>query len=370
MDQRTTYLLQILDKIGAPLMAAIIEAAPADSTPGQDAQMMAALLGKTVQTSIDLGQVMESNPAQGLDDSQRVALAALAGPLVAGQYKKRSQIPDEAGLKRIVTSLQAVLTFSDNFAPSPESIARLKELESRGQAVDTSQTQLQYVQAFIPVVEAISEFPFGQSEQKVMMEVSDRLTKKSIELREILFPSLQEEGLQKRAELGLLKALALLYSTTHRAETEKVMKMGDAGRDANLSMAPVWQVFELRAAMLETLASHLLPLSAQSGQAAPTPVTASQSLAAPEVSTVAAAPASAPVSSPAAGVNPMAMFSKPKTDQAPASPPPAPPLPEDSAPAAPPPPPVPLEQKTEDSGEQQGSQSGGGSPMSFFKKSE
>lgn len=372
MDQRAAYLLEILDKIGAPLMAAIIETTGPDSPPAHDAQTMAALLAKTVQASIYLGQTMDINPAQAMDDSLRVALAALSGPLVGGQYKKRGQLPDEGSIKRIIGSLQAVLAFSDNFAPSPESTLRLKDLDAKGQNTDASQTQVQYVQAFIPVVEAIAAFPFGQGEQKLMTEVSDRLVKKSIELRETLFPHMQEEAAQKRCELGLLRALATVYSTTHRAETEKVMRMGEGGREAGLSMAPVWQQFDLRAAMLETLAVHLLPGGhAQSrGGTGPAQAPVQDQMQTPVQRPPSAPPPTQPTAPPTSG-NPMSMFAKPKTSQetqgsTPPSPPPPPEAPVEN-------PSLPAQNSNQTEGgssESQGGQSSGGGPMSFFKKSE
>lgn len=390
MNQRAAYLLQILEKIGSPLMAAITEAAPGSGDAGsQDAQIMASLLAKTVQASIDLGHVMEVNPAEAMDDSLRVALAALAGPIVAGQYRKRGQIPEGAALRRVTGALQAVLTFSENFAPGPEIVQRLKELEARGQGVDPAQTQVQYVQAFVPVVEAIAEFPFGQAEQKLLMEVSGRLVKKSVELRETLLPGISDEQDQKRAELGVLRALAEVYSASHRAETAKVMAMGEAARSADLSMNSVWRNFDMRAAMLEALAGALVPVAgAQGGSASQSPAPPRQPEP-PQPFTQPTAPSSPPAQVPPVQVspvqqtppaspekNPMAMFAKPKTE-APAvvpsdAPPPfAPPAAAQSA--APPPPAVPEVPPSQGGAGESGSgegQSGNRNPMSFFKKSE
>ncbi|MCC6597865.1 MAG: hypothetical protein IT559_03660 [Alphaproteobacteria bacterium] len=374
MNQHAAYLIQILEKIGAPLMSAIIQAAPNEETATpQEAQTIAALLAKTVQASIDLGNVMEINPADSMDDSLRVALAALAGPIVAGQYRRRGQIPEDAALKRITGALQAVLSFSENFAPSAESAERLSELKARGQYASPTQTQVQYVQAFIPVVEAIAEFPFGQAEQKLLMEVSDRLVKKSVELRETLLPTLNEEGEQKRAELGLLQALADTYSAAHRAETAKVMAAGEAGRAHDISMSAVWKNFDTRAAMLEAL-TGALGLSGKKtvtggggGQAPAQTTTRAQ---APPATPLAAAPAQTPppvspqpaappqAAAPATAQNPMSMFSKPKEGSATDAPPAAP------SPTTPPPSESPPQNSAEEETPAKPA------PMSFFKKSE
>lgn len=417
MDQRATYLVQILEAIGAPLMSAISQSGAQDAdNPQADAQAMAALLAKTVEASIELGNIMDINPAEAQDDTLRVALAGLAGPLVAGQYAARSRMPESPELKKITSALQAVLTFSDNFTPTPDTVERLKNLQASGQVVDTYQTQIQYMQAFIPVIEVVAAFPFGQAEAKLIMDVSDRLVKRAVELRETLLPGVGDEATQKRAELALLRALALLYSACHRAETEKVTGMDADAQTTALSIDPVWKAFDIRAAMLEALAAKMVPANPGSGQAggnkAPDVQAAPVEAVAPPVAP-AAPPETAPAATPppqtpppqpvepppapptteappppvqpqnpdtAQGQgNPMAMFAKPKTEEA-QTPPPAPPqdtpvapppaAPTESPPQAPVTPP-PAEDSGEQQGEQQGGQQGqGGSPMSFFKKDE
>jgi len=357
---------------------------------------MAALLGKTVEASIELGNIMDINPAEAQDDTLRVALAGLAGPLVAGQFRKRGQIPEGTDVKKITGALQAVLTFSDNFAPTPETVERLKKIEAEGQIVDGYQTQIQYMQAFIPVIEAIAAFPFGQAEAKLIMDVSDRLVKKSVELREALLPGVGDEAIEKRAELGLLRALAHLYSACHKAETEKVLNMDEDARTAGLSMDPVWAAFDVRAAMLESLAAKMVPGHVASGGAS-APIAPVAPVDAPQAPAETPPPIASPVTppvkqppvapsvtpppeqaAPPAGQNPMAGFAKPQNPVSapvtpPAETPPATPPPEQAAPPVQPPPTAapptsPPAQTDEQSGEQGDTQGQGGNPMGFFKK--
>ncbi|HOO82391.1 MAG TPA: hypothetical protein PK513_07810 [Alphaproteobacteria bacterium] len=408
MDQNAAYLLQMLETLGAPLMSAIVSAQPLDqsTTLQSEAQSIAALLGKTVETSIDLGQIMDINPAEAQDDTLRVALAGLAGPLVAGQYVRRGQVPETADLKKITNALQAVLSFSDNFTPTAETIGRLKNLQASGQIVDSYQTQIQYMQAFIPVIDAIAAFPFGQPEAKLIMDVSARLVKKAVDLRETLLPGIDDEAVQKRTELGLLNAVATLYSNCHKAETDKVLNTEDTSREGGLSIEPVWTAFETRAAMLEALAARIAPggvkKSDDSSSKAPVsvlPTIAPQEPVSPPPAEtqqpqepvipktpVAAAPSIQPPAEIQAqgnppGQNPMAMFAKSKTDAAaPSEPPQAPPIQsppqvppasgeKPPVPAAPPPPPeqpspaAPPVLPSDQSGENSGS-----GPMSFFTK--
>ncbi|MEM7650614.1 MAG: hypothetical protein AAF204_00840 [Pseudomonadota bacterium] len=394
MDQRTTYLLQILDTIGSPLMSAITSAASPDSQTDiqGDAKFMAALLGKTVEASIALGEIMDINPAEAQNDTLRVALAGLAGPLVAGQYRRRGKVPESPDIKRMANALQAVLTFSDNFTPTPETVERLKNIQASGQPVDGYQTQIQYMQAFIPVIEAIAAFPFGQAEAKLIMDVSDRLVKKSVELRETLLPGISDEAVQKRAELGLLQALAAVYSACHKAETEKAMAMGEAARTQGLSMDPVWASFDTRSAMLESLAASMVGGEVQNSSATsggPAPEVSQPPAETPQASAPPSQPPAPPPAAPSeqaatpppaaeppaqASQNPMSIFAKPKADgdapaqpapppaEPPAQPPPAEPPPTQTPPEQPPAPPPAAPP------EKQPPSDAGGNPMSFFKK--
>ena len=341
-DKKADYLLRILETIGAPLMTAITDAAPpGEDNPQNEAQTMAALLGKTVEASIDLGQMMQIDPAQAQDDTLRVALAGLAGPLVAGEYAHRKRVPESPEIKKITSALQAVLTFSDNFTPTPQTVERLQNLEAKGQASDTYQTQIQYMQAFIPVVEAIAQFPFGQAEAKLIMDVSNRIINKSVELRETLLPNVDDEGVQKLVELGFVRALGELYCACHKAETEKATGM-DQDAATSVSIDAVWKAFDLRTAMMEALAAKMVPAGAGSQSAA---ASGGGPSTAPPQEQAAAAPATPPPATPP-----------------PATPPATPPPAETQPPAQSPPPQQP---PSEQSGAGAGA---GGNPMSMFAK--
>lgn len=415
-------------------MASITEASPplvggagGEEAIRADAQKMAELLGQSVKMSISMAQAMDVNMAGSDGDTLRVALAALAGPLVAGQYSHHGRVPEEADLKRLTTALQAVLTFSENFTPAADTAQRLDAVDAaeplKGQGgnstIDPVQTGIQYVYAFLPVVNAVGSFPFGQPEQKLIMEIAERLVTKAAELREALLPALEGEA-QKQAELGLLSVLGRLYGACHMAETARVTALSEQGQEVPLSIDPVWKAFGLRAGMLEALAGNLVPgagtraagggggqspaAPAQQAQASqpppqqqavppaqeqpsvqPPPVQPEQPLPqqqqppvtppqAPEQPSVPPQPPPAEqavqqapvspsaVSSPPVGGNPMSMFAKPKADGAvPQVAPvqPEPPIQEQAPQAAPP----------QEAEQAQGVGQGGG-PMSFFKKSD
>lgn len=359
MDQRSQHLIQIFEKIGAPLVAAVVQAAPEDDAPA-NAQKVAELLTKTVKLGIDVAGMAGLGATEG--DSVRVALSALAGPLLAELYKNSKQVPSDDDLTKLTSALQSVLTFSEKFTVDSESAARLENIEGQTVALDDHQMHLQYINAFVPLINAVGQFAFGQSEQKVVMDVSIRITSEASNLRKALLPDLSEID-QKRADIAILKALVSVYTACHLAETKRL-----SGGDGAGSIDDVWKAYEVRYAMVEALAKSLTGAQVDVASSSQAPAQEAPAAAAPppppppaEEAPSAAAP---PPAAEAPADNPMAMFSKPK-DDAPAETPPAAPPAQEEVPAAPPPETPPAE-----SGDDSGDQSGDSGPMSFFTKKE
>ncbi len=389
MNQRAQYLIQIIDKIGVPLLSA----AEHGNNDTDTAQIVASLLAKVVETSISMNQVLDLNPTDSQDDSLRVVLAALAGSIISDQYQKRGKIPETGDLSRIQSAMQAILTFGDNFNLSPDNVGRLEQLKANGTPVDANQVTIQYANALIPVINAISNFPFGQPEQKLMMDVSDRLVKRTAEMREALLPDLTGDD-QKLAELAVLRANADIYAACHEGETKRLVG-SDADIPEDLSIAPVWEAFETRTAMLEAVVKNMIPgnvvteAAQGAGSVAPpakpqpeTPPVQPQAPQPPAQTEAAAGEVSVESSG---GASPMGFFAQPKDEDT------APPLDDNSVspplvqpetppvtapPASPPPaqeaPSIPAaDEKSDEKGDDSGSgDQTGGNPMSFFGKKE
>lgn len=405
MTQQAHYLIQILEKIGNPLMTSILRAKPVAQANDQEvAADMASLLAKATQLSIELGNITELSKAGIDNDSVRVALAALAGPLVGEIFAAEGKIPDDNDLKKISSAFQAVLSFADNFTPSPESEARLSVLQANGMGVDTHQATIQYINAFTPVITAIAAFSFGQPEQKIVMEVASKLVAKTADFNTSIFGKLSEDA-HKQLDLVSIRTLAELYAACHKTETQRLTGMSEEERAAQpqapgggLSLDTVWAAFDIRMAMLSAVAKSALPANladaaAQAPQTAPvapaTPPVESAPLPAspPPAQETPPPPPASPAETPQqtqgqGSANPMSMFAK-KEDAAPAeTPPPASPPPTQESPPAtpppaqetPPPPPVPPTQtptentEQNDSSDDRNSDGGEGNPMSFFKK--
>lgn len=312
MTQRADLLLQILERLGAPLMAAVNAVArqPAnEGAPAKDAERVAELLARSVQAGMALS---ETSGLRNGGDSVRLALTALAARLLGEHYRQTGKVPAEADIKRLTGALEAVLIFSDNFALAADNIARLENLAPGDILADESQVNIQYLGLFVPVVIAVARFPFGQPERKLAQDIAARLIAVAGEARQRAgtFPDRKAE---KRAELQILRALVALYAACHGAETDRLMAMNAEARGQAQSMDAVWRAFDQGVTMLEILAGNIAPGAdggtASSGGPAPAAVVP------PSPFTAQPAPPPPPEQKVApeeqAGYNPMSFFKPP-----------------------------------------------------------
>lgn len=301
MNTRTHFLLQLLQKLGAPLMAAVnahAQSAP-DETGGRDAQVMAALLSESVKISISLSQSLNLKPEDGDADAIRVALAALAGSLVADTYKQSGRVPGENDGRRIVKTLESVIAFSDNFAPGAQHAQRLQTLDSSVPFFDPVQTSLYSMHALVPVIAAVSEFSFGQEGTRLIQDVADKLGARAKTLKDTL--GAKGDGI---GELVILQALGQMYASAHRAETQRLQSAGDDGQ-VPASLDSVWASFDRQLAMLEVLIGSMGGNAVNASRGGGGGV--KPSMEAPADT----APAAPPPAQPAAsGASPMSFFKK------------------------------------------------------------
>ncbi len=265
MSQRNRFQAQMIERLGGPLMAAVTSvgtAAGDGQAPGRVAATMAELLTRSVQFGIALSAGMDLKGSDEYADAIRLALTALAGGLVAEIYRQTGAVPAEADLRKWLPALEAVLIFSDKFAPSADAIMRLDRLQPGGGPVDENQAIMQYMQAFVPVVTEIGAFSFGRQDKKLIQDVADRISNRAEAMAERLFAGAGDaEGLQLK--LGTARALACVYVECHRAEKKRLQEMTDsqraalAGAGGALPLDTLWAAFEQRAAMLEILSEGL-----------------------------------------------------------------------------------------------------------------
>lgn len=266
MSQRAALQVKILEKLGAPLVAAVAcVAARGDNDPAdvkQDAVKTAELLGKAVQVSTRL---VSSIGLKGVDEeteAARAAVTALSGRIVADYYRQTGKIPGDNEIARLVQALEATLTFSDNFIASPVFVGRIDQIDTGMVFTDENQLMIQFVNILSPVVNVIAGFSFGKPENALVQEVTDRLTTQAESIAQSCCDDGQDHSLIK---LSVLKALSDLYVECHHDGVEKLKAMGAQGSAMPQPMKAVWECFDNRVAMLDFLTKHIMPSSAGGG---------------------------------------------------------------------------------------------------------
>lgn len=322
MDPRSNFLIQVLEKLASPLVAAISEVSVRNmmladpNQPGAmrpEAEQVAGLLTKSTQMSIGLSNLVDFNLPENEADSLRLALTSLSSPLIANLYRLAGRIPNDAELDRIMAAMNSVITYSDHFVTAGDASARLQHLDTDFFPVDEHQVVLQYMNVLLPSVNSIMAYSFGQPEKKLVQDVTERLVREAKAFREKLFPALDGRE-AARADLAVLRMASLIYSQCHFAEMAKLMATEEQARQGLApAMTTLWQAFSLRLEMLEVVADVLVPGGRKTENAA----TGSRKPAAsqPQVP-VAPQPPEAPPTPPPAETakpqsgNPMAFFAK------------------------------------------------------------
>jgi hypothetical protein len=267
IDKRSTFLVQVLEKLASPLVAAISEVSVRNmmladpSQPGAmrpEAEQVAALLTKSTQMSIGLTNIVDLNLPENEADSLRLALTSLSSPLIANLYRLSGRVPNDNELDRIMAAMNSVITYSDHFSAAGDATARLQHIDTDFFPMDPHQITLQYMNVLLPAVNSIMAYSFGQPEKKLVQDVTERLVREAKSFREKLFPELSEKESAK-SELAILRMAALIYSQCHFAEMAKLMATEEQARQGLApAMTTLWQAFALRLEMLEIVAEVLV----------------------------------------------------------------------------------------------------------------
>ena len=321
MDTRATFLLQALEKLATPLVAAISEVSvrqmivPDPKQSGSmrpEAEQVAGLLTKSTQMSIGLSNLVDMKLPDGEADSLRLALTSLASPLMANIYRLAGRTPTDGEIDRVNSAMTAVMNYADGFAPAGDANVRMAQIDTDFFPTDPTQVTLLYMNALLPAVNSIMAYSFGQPEKKLVQDVSERLVREAKVLRGRIFPDLPEGPDAAKADLALLRMTAQIYSQCHFAEMAKLMATEDQVRQGMApAMTTLWQSFILRMQMLEILGDALIPnrkvtgVSTSSGKA-PLAVTPTES-----ATTVTSIPTKTVGGAETAG--PMAFFVKKNT---------------------------------------------------------
>lgn len=334
MDSRSSFLLQVLEKLASPLVASISEVSvrqmmmPDPSQPSTmrpEAEQVAGLLTKSTQMSIGLSELIDLKLPENEADSLRLALTSLASPLVANIYRLAGRTPTDAEIDRVMAAMNAVFTYSENFSPASDATARMAVLDQDFYPADKVQIALMYMSALLPAVNSVMAYSFGVPEKKLIQDVTERLLEEAKDMRARMFPQLKTEREISQADLAVLRMATLIYSQCHFGEMAKLMATEEQARQGLApAMTTLWAAFSLRMEMLEILADVMIPgeevpetpVAAGGGEAVkPAPESKPPSVPAPAAIAASAPAPAAPPAEAASGdkPNPMSFFAKKTT---------------------------------------------------------
>ena len=301
MTPRATYYIQILKTIGSPLIAHAIK--NGDGSAENNAKTVASLLSQSVQTGIDLSALIDLGPIDEADDSMRVAMTGLAARLLSISDSNKI---DSKSLK---DSVQAALSFADNFTPTALNTQRLQDLAAQGQIVDESQLHVQYLHAFLPVIESVASFSFGQTATKLINDIASRLSIHADKIAKTLVDS--DDALEKqRISLAVMEGLGQIYAACHAEQTEIIAQ----NNAADVTTDTVWEAFNLRFSLLKTLTDAIMNKGQSDTANNDNPSAAPETIGTPEATTQTPPPKQEDKKQkeeiPPAKTNPMGVFAK------------------------------------------------------------
>ncbi|MGE4313096.1 MAG: hypothetical protein AB7E85_02335, partial [Pseudobdellovibrionaceae bacterium] len=196
------------------------------------------------------------------------------------------------------------------------------KVESGLAPLDDNQIRLQTVNALLPIMNSVIAFPFGETPQKLLRKIADRLIEEARSLAEEVVQTSDAQQ-KKMAELALLRGIVIIYSQSHFGEMGRIMSLDNQQRESmTLSLDPVWKAFDERLEMLKVLAQVMNgdeagAVSSASGSKSPA-VETQQEVKTPEIFTAPAPATPEETSPPPAAVTPPPVEEK-KTEAAPAA---------------------------------------------------
>ena len=261
MDKKHQTFLQVFEKLGTPLIAAVNEVAARTggaSTEKEDAEKLAQLLTSVTKASIELSEKTDLTQSDADKDDLRLGLTSVVTPLIASLYQMSGKMPAGADAQRFSEAFQALASYVDNFVSIKDAANRIKQMEDGQFFADENQIRLQTLNTLVPIVNSVVAFPFGEQPGKLIRKVTDRLLSDARDIQGEVLPDLPK-GEKEHAQLSLLKGMVIVYAQSHFAEMARIVSSQDQQKreGSGLSMDPVWQAYDARIDMLKVLAAGL-----------------------------------------------------------------------------------------------------------------
>lgn len=258
---RAQLLSLIMFDIGLPIIDAITKVVPLEDQERANASV-AALLDKTIFNSDEIQDTLDISEDDMANVYVRISMASIAARIIALQYERTGKSPTVADIKRYVSSLDTLQTFSDRYILG-ESLSKLYALESpEATRALRNMTKLSYLESFAPMIDVVVNFSFGQQTQKMIQDVSERLRKAAEKARVDILGTGYTNNQIKASELAILKVMVDLYCTCHTRETKLIMELDEDERgEETMSkhIESIWSSFDNRLTMLTVLSDSIMP---------------------------------------------------------------------------------------------------------------
>jgi len=259
--KRAELLSVIMHDIGLPVIQGIIEVG-LEKPEKKVVEDVTKLLKQTIDNAEEIKSLLDLLEEEEKDVSVRLNLATLSCHIIASYYNKNGRLPTETELKRSVSSVDLLLTFSENYIPMDRLEGLFPEHLRGLSPLSRTVANLVYLKYYVPLIDTVAEFSFGKTKTKMIQDVSEKLRSKAADLTRILMGSNIAEHEQKSSELLILSSMIPLYCSCHNKEKDRIMPLDEKTRNAESSdeqIENIWTIFEKRLEMLTLLAKHIMP---------------------------------------------------------------------------------------------------------------
>jgi len=251
-------LLMAFRYLGLPLLKASAERKSRQGTPPEEQEVVDnEAMNNLVQSTVMLSKKLSE--ASGAKENEtdawlRWSLASDSAQIVGAVFKNSDKVLTEQEADEIVKLTLALKDQFSSLAPA--------ESEANPNTIATFKSKL--LDAFVPVVGAVSQYSFGRAEHALLAEIAERLVKTADRITRAIAPSGATPEEWRLLCWNVLKVAGQCYTDSHFAEADRLLYM-DAEERAEyfakhgqiIPMTQVWQSFNQRMAMLATLASYL-----------------------------------------------------------------------------------------------------------------
>ncbi|MGH1456400.1 MAG: hypothetical protein ACRBDI_06435 [Alphaproteobacteria bacterium] len=260
---KTVELLSyIMHHISLPLASSLAHNPDAPNSAEETANTIAALLEKVVLESEELKNILDISKSDKDNLALRLHMASLCAKYIASEYNKTHKIPSDSDIKRHIAAIDASLIFCEDYIPLQKLSDIYPENAHRPASFLKNLADLKYLESTAPIVNAVCQFSFGQTPQKMIQNVSEKLYQHVTDMKDSLIHENLSHIENKEANRYILHNLAELYASAHLQELKRIEGISQSSLDSespDRQIANIWAAFQMRYDMILELTESILP---------------------------------------------------------------------------------------------------------------